>query len=83
MTYVRDSFWKGRELASLTLMQADALRWSTEVAGGRHCRALEGAQPLRVFEAIERDALIALPPRTSSTGVGSVSPVLKSRLRNK
>jgi len=47
MTYVRDSFWKGREFASLTLMQADALRWSTEAAGGRHCRALEGAQPLR------------------------------------
>jgi hypothetical protein len=61
MTYVRDSFWKGREFASLTLMQADALRWSREVAGCRHCRALEGAQPLRVFEAIERDALITLP----------------------
>jgi len=63
MAYVRDSFWKGRQFASLVEMQADAVRWSLEVAGLRHCRALEGAQPLRVFEAIERDALIALPPR--------------------
>jgi transposase len=62
MTYVRDSFWKGREFASLGQMQADAARWSGEVAGLRHCRALDGGQPLRVFEAIERDALIALPP---------------------
>ena len=36
MTYVRDSFWRGREFASLTQMQADAVRWSTEVAGLRY-----------------------------------------------
>ena len=35
MTYVRDSFWRGREFGSLAQMQADALRWSTEVAGLR------------------------------------------------
>ena len=33
MTYVRDSFWRGREFTSLTLMQADAVRWSAR--GGR------------------------------------------------
>jgi transposase len=75
ITYVRDSFWKGRQFASLTAMQADALRWSTEVAGGRHCRALEGAQPLRVFEAIEADALIALPPRAFELSTWSIGTV--------
>ncbi len=35
MPYVRDSFWRGREFSSLAQMQADALRWSTEVAGLR------------------------------------------------
>ena len=75
MTYVRDSFWKGRQFTSLTAMQADALRWSTEVAGGRHCRALEGAAPLRVFEAVERDALIALPPRAFELSTWSIGTV--------
>ena len=75
ITYVRDSFWKGRQFASLTGMQADALRWSTEVAGGRHCRGLEGAQPLRVFEAIEADALIALPPRVFELTTWSIGTV--------
>jgi hypothetical protein len=75
ITYVRDSFWKGRQFASLTAMQADALRWSTEVAGGRHCRALEGAQPLRVFEAIEADTLIALPPKAFELSTWSIGTV--------
>jgi hypothetical protein len=61
MPYVRDSFWKGREFGSLAQMQADAVRWSREVAGCRRSRALDGAQPLRVFEAVEAEALIALP----------------------
>ena len=75
MTYVRDSFWRGRAFGSLGQMQADAQRWSSEVAGLRHCRALEGAQPLRVFEAIERDALIMLPSRVfefTSWSIGTV-----------
>ena len=75
ITYVRDSFWKGREFASLTAMQAEALRWSTEVAGHRHCRALEGAAPLRVFEAIEADALIALSPRAFELSTWSIGTV--------
>ena len=33
MPYVRDSFWNGREFASLAAMQAEALWWSREVAG--------------------------------------------------
>ena len=61
MPYVRDSFWRGREFASLAQMQAEAARWSLEVAGQRACRPLEGAAPAAVFDAVERDALRALP----------------------
>ncbi len=75
MTYVRDSFWRGREFGSLALMQADAVRWSGEVAGLRYSRALEGGQPLRVFEAIEAEALIALPPRAFELSTWSIGTV--------
>jgi transposase len=61
MPYVRDSFWRGREFASLKRMQAEAARWSAEVAGQRACRPLEGAAPAAVFEAVEKDALRPLP----------------------
>ena len=61
MPYVRDSFWRGREFASLERMQAEAARWSAEVAGQRACRPLEGAAPAGVFEAVEKDALRPLP----------------------
>ena len=33
MPYVRDSFWRGREFASLEAMRADAVAWCSEVAG--------------------------------------------------
>ena len=59
--YVRDSFWRGREFTSLERMQAEAARWSAEVAGRRACRPLEGAAPAAVFEAVEKDALRPLP----------------------
>ena len=36
---------------------------------------MEGAQPLRVFEAIERDALIALPPRAFELTTWSIGTV--------
>jgi transposase len=62
MPYVRDSFWRGREWRDEAHMQADALRWCMEVAGRRHHRSLEGAGPLVVFEALEAEALLALPP---------------------
>ncbi|HMD25682.1 MAG TPA: IS21 family transposase [Streptosporangiaceae bacterium] len=61
MPYVRDSFWRGREFASLEQMQAGAVRWSLEVAGRRACRPLEGAAPAAVFEAVEKQALRPLP----------------------
>jgi transposase len=43
MPYVRDSFWRGREWASLQQMQAAAITWCREVAGRRSCRPLAGA----------------------------------------
>ncbi len=61
MPYVRDSFWRGREFTSLERMQAEAARWSAEVAGQRACRPLEGAAPAAVFETVEKDALRPLP----------------------
>ncbi len=62
MPYVRDSLWRGRDWRDEAHMQADAIRWCTEVAGRRHHRSLEGAEPLTVFSAVEAEALIALPP---------------------
>lgn len=61
MPYVRDSMWRGRQWSDEADMQAEALRWCTEVAGRRNHRSLEGASPLAVFEAIEAEALIVLP----------------------
>jgi hypothetical protein len=61
MPYIRDSLWRGREWLDLGDMQAGALVWCVEVAGGRHHRSLDGAQPLAVFESVESQALIALP----------------------
>ena len=61
MPYVRDSFWRGREFATLAQMQAEADRWSLEVAGRRPCRPLDGAAPAAVFAAAEKDMLAPLP----------------------
>ena len=61
MPYIRDSFWRGREFTSLEHMQAEAARWSADVAGQRSCRPLDGAAPAAVFAAVERDRLAPLP----------------------
>jgi hypothetical protein len=61
MPYVRDSFWRGREFTSLAQIQAEAVRWSLQVAGRRPCRPLDGAAPAAVFEAVEKDTLRPLP----------------------
>ena len=61
--YARDSFFAGRdgEFASLAAMQADALRWCSEVANQRQCRPLGRVAPQAVFDAEERQALGPLP----------------------
>ena len=61
MPYCRDSFFRGRVFASIEHMQAEAIRWSLEVAGRRSCRPLGGAAPLSVFEAVEAEQLTPLP----------------------
>jgi len=77
MPYIRDSFFAGREFSSLTQMQAEALRWATEVYGAHKHRGLDGQRPRSVFAAIERDALMPLPPRVFESvvyGLGRVAP---------
>ncbi|HUG84031.1 MAG TPA: IS21 family transposase [Euzebya sp.] len=61
--YCRDSFFAGRagEFTSLAAMQADAVRWSTDVANQRACRPLDRAAPQSVFDAVEAAALTPLP----------------------
>lgn len=61
MPYVRDSFWRGREFTSLQQMQAAASRWCREVANARSSRALQGASPQSVFDAVEAETLKPLP----------------------
>ena len=61
--YARDSFFAGRgdEFCDIAWMQADAVRWCSRVANQRPCRPLERVAPQAVFDAEERDALLALP----------------------
>lgn len=61
MPYCRDSFFRGRTFTSIEHMQAEATRWSLQVAGRRSCRPLGGAAPLSVFEAVEAEQLKPLP----------------------
>ena len=49
MPYIRDSFWRGRQFASVAEMQAAAVDWCRDVAGRRSCRPLSGAAPASVF----------------------------------
>ncbi|HEV8639336.1 MAG TPA: IS21 family transposase [Chloroflexota bacterium] len=58
----RESFFRGRDFASLRAMRAEAERWSREVAGQR-VHGTTGERPLVAFETRERAALLALPPR--------------------
>jgi len=83
MPYVRDSFWRGREFASLPQMQAEAVRWCTEVAGSRPCRPLDGAAPAVVFAAAEKNALRPLPadPFVLATwATAKISPDIHARV---
>jgi transposase len=75
MQYVRDSFWRGREFTSIIHMQAEAVRWSSQVAGLRNSRALDGGQPIRVFEAVEAAALAPLPGSRFEISVWSTGKV--------
>jgi transposase len=85
MPYVRDSFWRGRSFASLEQMQDEALRWCVEVAGARACRPLDGAAPLAVFDAVEKQALLPLPPApfvAARWSTAKVGPDIHARVEN-
>jgi transposase len=71
MSYVRESFYRGREWQSLPEMQTAAVVWCTDVAGVRSHRSLGGAQPIVVFNAVERDALTPLPRMVFEAAVWS------------
>jgi transposase len=75
MPYVRDSFWRGRQFASLQQMQAEARRWCAEVAGRRACRPLDGAAPAAVFAATEAAALQSLPVKPFVPAIWSTGKV--------
>ena len=75
MPYVRDSFWRGREFTSIIHMQAEAVRWSSQVAGLRKSRALDGGQPAQVFAAVEAAALAPLPAAPFEISVWSTGVV--------
>ncbi len=75
MPYIRDSFFAGREFTSLAQMQAEALRWASEVYGVHKHRGLDGQTPASVFAAIEAESLIPLPPRTFESVVYSLGRV--------
>lgn len=77
MPYIRDSFFAGRQFGSLPQMQAEALRWATEVYGRHKHRGLDGQTPASVFTCIEQNALMALPRRPFESVVytlGTVAP---------
>jgi transposase len=61
MSYIRESFYRGRQWQSLGEMQTDAVLWCSDVAGVRSHRGLGGAQPVMVFNAVEHEALTPLP----------------------
>jgi transposase len=71
MSYVRERFYRGREWQSLPEMQTAAVVWCTDVAGTRSHRSLGGAQPIVVFNAVERDALTPLPRMVFEAAVWS------------
>ena len=75
MPYIRDSFFAGRQFASLPQMQTEALRWSTEVYARHKHRGLDGQTPASVFAAVEADALIPLPPRPFESVVYTIGRV--------
>jgi Mu transposase, C-terminal domain len=60
--YARESFFRGRDFATLPALRAEGERWSRDVAG-RRVHGTTGERPLVAFEARERAALLVAPPR--------------------
>jgi len=62
VTYARDSFFCGRQFATLAAMRAAARQWAVEVAGQR-IHGTTRQQPLVAFQQYEQAALLPLPPQ--------------------
>lgn len=60
VSYVRDSFWAGRDFLSLEEINAAAEVWCVDVAGQR-IHGTTSRRPFVVFEDVEAPALLALP----------------------
>ena len=56
MPYIRDSLFAGRHFDSVPQMQAEGLRWATQVYGAHKHRGLDGQTPASMFAAVEHDA---------------------------
>ncbi|SHW20848.1 Transposase (fragment2) [Mycobacteroides abscessus subsp. abscessus] len=56
-------------------MKAEAIWWSLQVAGMRNSWALDGGQPVRVFEALEAGELAPLPTAPFTLSVWSIGVV--------
>lgn len=60
-SYIRSSFFAGRDWASWPAIVEGARRWCEEVAAKRTPRILEGRTPHEIFSSEEADALLGLP----------------------
>lgn len=61
VSYVRDSFWAGRNFLSLEEINTAAAVWCIEIAG-RRIHGTTYKRPFVVFKDVEAPALLALPP---------------------
>lgn len=69
MPYIRDSFWRGRTFRSLDEMQTAAAVWSSDVAGQRQHRSLDGAAPAVIYTTVEQPVMRPLPHHTFEVAV--------------
>jgi transposase len=60
MPYVRDSFWAGRDWRGVGEFVDGAETWCLQIAGLRHHRGIDGAQPLVLYKAVEHEAMLPL-----------------------
>jgi transposase len=61
MPYIRDSFYAGRDWSGIGEQVQGAESWCLEIAGLRQHRSLDGAAPLSLYKAVEKEAMLGLP----------------------
>lgn len=83
MPYVRDSFWRGREFASLGADAGRGRRWSADDAGQRARRPLEGATPAACSTPSSGEALrplLAGPFVLASWATARIGPDIHAKV---